>query len=110
MVHQYRTNFPHRLNPDGSYDSICTLCRLAIATVRIEADLSRHEHNHKCSQGVSTPRIPLRLQSTALLSFCSCLKATGFLGGLKFVSSAQAPAKCMAQEQSANQAARRDME
>ena len=59
MVHQYRPNFPHRFNADGSYDSICTLCHVAIATVRIEAELSQHEHNHKCSQGVSTRQIAL---------------------------------------------------
>jgi hypothetical protein len=76
MVHQYRPNFPHRFNADGSYDSICTLCRLAVATTRIEAELSQHEQNHKCGLDASTPRIRLSIQSKDLLSFCRRLKAT----------------------------------
>jgi hypothetical protein len=76
MVHQYRPNFPHRFNADGSYDSICSLCRLAVATARIEAELSQHERNHKCGLDASTPRIRLPIQSKALLSFFRGLTAT----------------------------------
>ena len=76
MVHQYKPNFPHRFNADGSYDSICTLCRLTVATARIEAELSQFEHNHACNPGISTPRGFLRLPSAALLSICGRLKAT----------------------------------
>jgi hypothetical protein len=48
MVHQYRPNFPHRFNADGSYDSICTLCHLTVATAKTEAHLLQHERSHKC--------------------------------------------------------------
>ena len=49
MVHQFQSNFPHRFNADGSYDSICTLCHLTVATVKIEDDLARHEQGHVCN-------------------------------------------------------------
>jgi len=62
MVHQYRPNFPHRHNADGSCDSICTLCFQTVATARIEANLLHHEQSHKCSPFVlyqmSQGRIP----------------------------------------------------
>jgi hypothetical protein len=49
MVHRFRPNFPHRFNANGSYDSICTLCLMTVATVRIEAELSHFERCHECS-------------------------------------------------------------
>jgi hypothetical protein len=49
MVHQYRPNFPHRFNADGTFDSICTLCHLTVASVQIEAELVRYEQRHKCN-------------------------------------------------------------
>jgi hypothetical protein len=49
MVQQFWPNFPHRLNADGSYDSICTLCRLTVATAKAEDDLARHERKHECN-------------------------------------------------------------
>jgi hypothetical protein len=48
MVYQYRPNFPHRLNMNGSYASICTLCHTTIATAKIEVDLGQHERSHLC--------------------------------------------------------------
>jgi len=48
MLQQDRPNFPHRLNADGSYNSICTLCRLTVATANPESELAHHEQNHKC--------------------------------------------------------------
>jgi len=74
MVYQYRPNFPRRFNADGSFDSICTLCRLPVAMGRSEADLSQYEQNHKCSPSISTPRMSLRFQSIALLNFCGRLR------------------------------------
>ena len=53
MFQQFRPNFPHRLNADGSYNSICTLCRITVATAKAEKELAPHEQNHKCN--------PLRL-------------------------------------------------
>jgi hypothetical protein len=41
--------FPHRSNQDGTYDSICTMCLLTIATVSAEAELARHEREHACN-------------------------------------------------------------
>jgi hypothetical protein len=49
MVQNFRPNFPHRLNADGSYRSICTLCRVEVATAKAESELSLHEQNHKCN-------------------------------------------------------------
>jgi hypothetical protein len=50
MVHQYMPNFPHRLNPDGSYDSVCTLCLSTVATAKSERELTPHEKNHICDE------------------------------------------------------------
>jgi hypothetical protein len=49
MVYQYTPDFPHRFNKDGSFDSICTLCHLTVATAKIEAELSQHERVHVCN-------------------------------------------------------------
>jgi hypothetical protein len=49
MVHQYMSNFPHRFNADGSYDSICTLCHMTVAKAKVEAELFQHERTHRCS-------------------------------------------------------------
>jgi hypothetical protein len=42
------TAFPHRRNPDGSFDSICPDCFATIAKTQSEAELARHERNHLC--------------------------------------------------------------
>jgi hypothetical protein len=49
MDSQFRLNFPHRLNPNGFYDSICTTCHLTIASARSEAQLELLEGEHRCS-------------------------------------------------------------
>jgi hypothetical protein len=41
--------FPHRLNRDGTYDSICTICHQTVATAKNEKDLFRHEFDHVCN-------------------------------------------------------------
>lgn len=43
------TWFPHRHNPNGSWDSICSACMATIATVENEAELVRREASHVCS-------------------------------------------------------------
>jgi hypothetical protein len=48
MVHQFRQPFPHRFNADGSYDSICTVCQMKVASAKIEVELSQHERDHAC--------------------------------------------------------------
>jgi hypothetical protein len=50
MVYQYRPNFPHRFNEDGSYDSICTVCHLTVARTTVEAELAQHEQEHTCNR------------------------------------------------------------
>jgi len=41
--------FPHRLNWNGSYDSICTECHQTIASSPDEAGLAREEQDHACN-------------------------------------------------------------
>ncbi len=40
--------FPHRLNKDGSYDSICLKCLDTVARAETEAELVDHEITHIC--------------------------------------------------------------
>jgi len=40
--------FPHRMNPDGTVDSICPNCFMTIATAANESDLGRLEAFHRC--------------------------------------------------------------
>jgi hypothetical protein len=40
--------FPHRLNKDGTYDSICPFCFVTIACERREENLARFERDHVC--------------------------------------------------------------
>lgn len=49
--------FPHRRNPDGSFDSICLKCFRTVATQRNEADLAQAERDHVC-EGDATDFTP----------------------------------------------------
>jgi len=49
MSPHQRSTFPHRLNPNGSYDSICTECHQTVASSPDEAVLVQHERDHACS-------------------------------------------------------------
>lgn len=40
--------FPHRLNSDGTIDSICDCCFATVATATVEADLESLEVAHLC--------------------------------------------------------------
>lgn len=40
--------FPHRLNQDGSYDSICPYCYMTVASHKFESSLGRFEQEHQC--------------------------------------------------------------
>jgi hypothetical protein len=42
--------FPHRNNPDGSWDAICPKCHRTIARARTEAALLRIELRHNCDE------------------------------------------------------------
>jgi hypothetical protein len=44
------TDFPHRRNPDGTFDSICKLCFATIATRDTEAELAEAERAHNCQR------------------------------------------------------------
>ena len=48
MAIEPSTTFPHRLNPDGTWDSICTKCYLTIATEKSEEALAAAEQRHDC--------------------------------------------------------------
>ena len=69
MVHQYRPNFPHRFNEDGSFDSICAECHITVATARSEAALSNYERSHMCD--------PVRLYQVSQYRFGSGATAVG---------------------------------
>jgi hypothetical protein len=56
MFPQQRT-FPHRLNPNGTYDSICKECHQTVASSREEDGLASAERNHVCN--------PIRLYQLA---------------------------------------------
>jgi hypothetical protein len=43
-----RPSFPHRLNADGTHDSICARCWTTVATVQHEGELARLESAHVC--------------------------------------------------------------
>jgi hypothetical protein len=48
MIQFARARFPHRHNPDGTFDSICAGCFQTLATARIEAELAEVENAHNC--------------------------------------------------------------
>jgi hypothetical protein len=48
MAHFSGPSFPHRRNPDGSYDSICTVCLATVATAQREEQLYPRELSHVC--------------------------------------------------------------
>lgn len=48
MSQPYTLQFIHRLNEDGTIDSICRDCFLTVATSTSEADLERGERKHAC--------------------------------------------------------------
>jgi len=41
-------DFPHRLNVDGNFDSVCPDCFKTISSQRFEVDLRSLERNHYC--------------------------------------------------------------
>jgi hypothetical protein len=55
MAEYTDTIFPHRRNPDGSFDSICPWCFLTVSAKRNETELAGDEKNHNC-YGLATQR------------------------------------------------------
>jgi hypothetical protein len=48
MLVQKKSTFPHRCNPDKTYDSICRVCYLTVASSHAESDLTEPENLHAC--------------------------------------------------------------
>jgi hypothetical protein len=48
MNRQTHPHFPHRQKDDGSFDSICTVCFVMVASVIDESELALHEEAHIC--------------------------------------------------------------
>ena len=48
MFSQVNPKYPHRHNTDGSYDSICSMCLLTVASVKTEHELALCERTHVC--------------------------------------------------------------
>jgi hypothetical protein len=48
MSRTIRPTFPHRRNPDGTFDSICIQCFATVATGSVEAELKAAESAHAC--------------------------------------------------------------
>jgi hypothetical protein len=51
MLTQLKSGFPHRLNDDGSHDSICIGCFETVATAQNEWELVAYESAHVCDAG-----------------------------------------------------------
>jgi len=48
MTQASTLEFAHRLNKDGTIDSICRDCYVTVVTASSEADLEREEWAHTC--------------------------------------------------------------
>jgi hypothetical protein len=55
MASTLRT-FPHRLNRDGSFDSICLKCFATIANTATEIELKARENIHTCDHAILCAR------------------------------------------------------
>jgi hypothetical protein len=65
MVLKLPPFFPHRRNPNGSFDSICLKCLLTIANARTEAELEKHDKDHVCNPSAVSQRIFNRARAKA---------------------------------------------
>jgi hypothetical protein len=68
--------YPHRLNKDGSYTSICPQCLSKVARTNTEAELAAHDNIHKCNPSVlaersfvEPPHLPLHNRCEGNFSF-----------------------------------------
>ena len=48
MTQTHTLQFVHRLNEDGTIDSICRECFVTIATAASNGELEREERKHRC--------------------------------------------------------------
>ena len=69
------TNFAHRRNADGSYDSICLKCYATAARAENEELLSSSESAHVCDSSalylVNQGSIPVRIPMLGLVTWSS---------------------------------------
>jgi hypothetical protein len=71
MANNLETSFfPHRLNRDGSYDSLCLKCFMTIANKKTSAELDEHDRNHVCDESSLKSALLSRLR-TLLFSVSS---------------------------------------
>jgi len=75
MTQVAHATFPHRRNPNGTFDSICTQCFRTIATAATEADLKTSDIVHNCfgfdlggiMRGAERERRPNRPRQSSLV-------------------------------------------
>jgi hypothetical protein len=48
--------YPHRLNKDGSYTSICLRCLAPVARTDTEGELAAHDDVHVCNEAMLSER------------------------------------------------------
>lgn len=48
MTQTFTLQFLHRLNEDGTIDSICRECFVTVATALSNSELEREERKHRC--------------------------------------------------------------
>ena len=50
MSQTYTLQFIHRVNDDGTIDSICRECFVTVATALSNSELQRDEQQHRCEK------------------------------------------------------------
>jgi hypothetical protein len=50
------TEYPHRRNRDGTWDSICKKCFLTVAHCKTESELAASEKTHVCNSSYLADR------------------------------------------------------
>ena len=56
VITQSNSLYPHRLNRDGSFDSICLICFMTVSTSKIESELDKSDANHICESSFLAER------------------------------------------------------
>ena len=58
MAEHTDNHFPHRRNPDGSFDSICPRCYSTVSTRQNEMELAEDEMSHDCVAKYKSGLVP----------------------------------------------------
>ncbi len=56
MTSRPNSLYPHRLNKDGSFDSICPTCFMTVAAAKSEIELVEYDANHICESSLLAER------------------------------------------------------